>query len=147
MPVRRSPNGARHVRPQPGRNHPERLVAISWNRWSQSPGARRPLERRLLDAHPQDQHAKVSLDLRSHSNRTPLPTPVAAKAGPMPTHEGIRPDDCEDLQDRRDPSIQLDKEPVVVVCEPNAAVHLTPQNDQLMPEHRVLGFTPALRLE
>jgi hypothetical protein len=26
-------------------------------------------------------------------------------------------------------------------------VHLTPQNDQLMSERRVLGFKPALRLE
>ncbi|MGZ6154569.1 MAG: hypothetical protein ACXWNT_15975 [Gemmatimonadaceae bacterium] len=31
--------------------------------------------------------------------------------------------------------------------ELNAAVHLTPQNDQLMSERRVLGFKPALRLE
>jgi hypothetical protein len=28
-----------------------------------------------------------------------LPTPVAAKAGPMPTHERLGPDDCENLQD------------------------------------------------
>jgi hypothetical protein len=38
MPVRRSPNGARHVRPQLGRNRPERVVAINRNAWSQSVG-------------------------------------------------------------------------------------------------------------
>src|ERR1035437_10318809 len=38
MPVRRSPNGARHVRPPPGRNRPERVVAINRNAWSQSVG-------------------------------------------------------------------------------------------------------------
>ena len=38
MPIRRSPNGARHVRPQPGRNRPEWVVAINWNAWSQSVG-------------------------------------------------------------------------------------------------------------
>ena len=38
MPIRRSPNGARHVRPQPGRNRPERVVAINRNAWSQSIG-------------------------------------------------------------------------------------------------------------
>jgi transposase len=38
MPIRRSPNGARHVRPQPGRNRPERVVAINRNAWSQSVG-------------------------------------------------------------------------------------------------------------
>ena len=38
MPIRRSPNGARHVRSQPGRNRPERVVAINRNAWSQSVG-------------------------------------------------------------------------------------------------------------
>ena len=33
MPIRRSPNGARHVRPQPGRNRPER-----WSRSIGTPG-------------------------------------------------------------------------------------------------------------
>jgi hypothetical protein len=41
----------------------------------------------------------------------------------------------------------LDKEPAIVVCEPDPALHLTPQNDQLMSERRVLGFKSALRLE
>ena len=40
-----------------------------------------------------------------------------------------------------------DKEPAVVVREPNAAVHLTLQNDQLMSERRILCFKPALRLK
>jgi hypothetical protein len=39
------------------------------------------------------------------------------------------------------------KEQAIVVGEPNAAVLLTPQNDQLMSERCVLGFKPALRLE
>ena len=38
MPIRRSPNGARHVRPQPGRNRPEWVVAINRNAWSLSVG-------------------------------------------------------------------------------------------------------------
>ena len=38
MPIRRSPNGARHVRPQPGRNRPEWVVAINRNARSQSVG-------------------------------------------------------------------------------------------------------------
>ena len=38
MPIRRSPNGARHVRPQPGRNRPEWVVAINRNAWSLSAG-------------------------------------------------------------------------------------------------------------
>ena len=29
----------------------------------------------------------------------------------------------------------------------NPTLHLTPQNDQLMLEHRILSFKPALRLE
>ncbi|HEY8853026.1 MAG TPA: hypothetical protein VIM36_12645, partial [Gemmatimonadaceae bacterium] len=56
-------------------------------------------------------------------------------------------DDGEDLQDRRKPSIQLDKEPAIVVRKPGPAAHLTSQNDQLMSECHVLCFKPALRLE
>ncbi len=38
MPIRRSPNGARHTRPQAGRDRPEWVVAINRNAWSQSIG-------------------------------------------------------------------------------------------------------------
>ena len=38
LPIRRSPNGVRHTRPQPGRDHPEWVVAINRNDWSQSIG-------------------------------------------------------------------------------------------------------------
>jgi hypothetical protein len=38
MPIRGSPNGARHHRPQPGRDSPEWVVAINRNDWSQSIG-------------------------------------------------------------------------------------------------------------
>jgi hypothetical protein len=47
---------------------------------------------------------------------------------------------------RRESSTQLDKEPAVVVCQPDPALHLASQNDQLS-ERCVLGFKPALRLE
>jgi hypothetical protein len=38
MPIRGSPNGARHPRPQAGRDRPESVVAINRNAWSQSIG-------------------------------------------------------------------------------------------------------------
>jgi hypothetical protein len=38
MPIRGSPNGACHARPQAGRNRPEWVVAINRNAWSQSIG-------------------------------------------------------------------------------------------------------------
>src|SRR6266436_6519012 len=55
--------------------------------------------KRVLDAHPPDQYAQLRVDLRSPSPWARLPTPVAAKARPVPTHEGLGPDDCENLQD------------------------------------------------
>jgi hypothetical protein len=61
---------------------------------------------------------------------------------PMPTHERLGTDSADDLQYRRKPSIQLDKEPTVVVGELNAAMHLTPQDDQLIvgaPREAVSG--------
>src|SRR6266481_4573504 len=54
---------------------------------------------RVFDAHPPDQRAQLRVDLRSPSQWARLPTPVAAKAGPMPTHERLGPDDCENQQD------------------------------------------------
>jgi len=38
MPIRRSPNGAHHARPRPGRDRPEGVVAINRNDRSQSIG-------------------------------------------------------------------------------------------------------------
>ena len=38
MPIRGSPNGARHPRPQAGRDRPEWVVAINRNAWSRSIG-------------------------------------------------------------------------------------------------------------
>src|ERR1700674_317080 len=55
--------------------------------------------KRIFDAHSPDQHAQLRFDLRSPSQWARLPTPVATKAGPMPTHERFGPDDCENLQD------------------------------------------------
>src|SRR6266481_4610432 len=55
--------------------------------------------KRIFDAHSPDQHAQLRFDLRSPSQWARLPTPVATKTGPMPTHERLGPDDCENLQD------------------------------------------------
>jgi hypothetical protein len=55
--------------------------------------------------------------------------------------------DRKHLQDRPQPSIELDKEPAIVVRERDPALHLSPQNDQLMSKYRILRFKPAPRLE
>ena len=59
--------------------------------------------KRILYAHPLDQRAQLHVDLRAPSLRARLPTPVAAKAGPMPAHERLGPGDCENLQGKRAP--------------------------------------------
>jgi hypothetical protein len=60
----------------------------------------------------------------------------------VPTNERLGPDDCEDLQDCWKPAIQLDKEPAIMVREPNATTRPAPQDNQLMSKDRVLGFKP-----
>ena len=72
--------------------------------------------KRVLDTHLPDQRTDFSLYLRSPSQWARLPAPVAAKAGPMPTHERLGTDNREDLLDRRKPAVRLDKEPAIVVC-------------------------------
>src|SRR5260370_7776327 len=93
------------------------------------------------------QRAQLRLDLWPPSPSTRFPTPVAAKAGPVPTHERLGPDDREDLQDRRNPAVQLDKEPAIIVRKPDATMEPAPQDIQLMSKHRVLSFKPQLRPE
>jgi hypothetical protein len=60
----------------------------------------------------------------------------------MPPQQRLGLNDCDDLQNRGKPSIQLDKEPAIIVREPN-----TPQNHQLMSEYCVLSLEPDPRLE
>jgi hypothetical protein len=98
--------------------------------------------KRILHAHPLDQYAQLRVDLRSPSPWARLPTPVAAKAGSVPTHEPLGPDDCENLQDFWKPTIQLDKEQAIVVREPDATMQPAPQDIQLMSKRRVLSLKP-----
>jgi hypothetical protein len=46
-----------------------------------------------------------------------------------------------------EPAIQQDKEPAIVVRQPDATMQPTPQDNQLMSKHRVLSFKPQPRLE
>ncbi|MCA6113166.1 hypothetical protein [Bradyrhizobium cenepequi] len=103
--------------------------------------------KRIIDAHSPDQRPQFSIDLRSPSPWARPPAPVAAKAGPMPPHERLGPDDREDLQDRWKPAIELNEEPAIIAREPDATMQLTPQDNQLMSERRILCFKSALRLE
>src|ERR1700740_2590905 len=101
----------------------------------------------VLRAHLPDQRAQLRVDLRSPSLGARPPTPVGAKGGPMPPHQRLRLDNCNELQDRWKPSIHLDEEPAVVVGRLSSTPHPTPQDDQLMSEHRILSYKPQLRLE
>jgi hypothetical protein len=44
-------------------------------------------------------------------------------------------------------SERLDKEPAIMVREPDATLQLAPQDNQLMSKHRVLSLKPQLRPE
>src|SRR5499427_2225865 len=103
--------------------------------------------KRILPAHLPYQRTQLHLDLRTTSPRVRFPTPIATKTGPMPTHECLGPNDCENRQDCWKPAIQLGKEPAIMVREPDAPMQPAPQDNQLMSKHRVLGFKPQLRLE
>ena len=75
---------------------------------------------RIFDTHPADQSAQLRVDLRSPSPWVRLPTKVTPKAGSVPTHERLGPDDGESVEDCREPAIQLDKEPAILVRELDA---------------------------
>jgi hypothetical protein len=65
----------------------------------------------------------------------------------VPADERLGADDCKNLKDGRKPAVEQDKEPAITVCEPDATMEPAPQNNQLLPKHRVLGLQPHLRLE
>ena len=54
---------------------------------------------RIVNAHPPDQSAQVRVDLRSASKGTGFPTPIPAEAGSVPSHEGLRAENRDGLED------------------------------------------------
>src|SRR2546427_10460987 len=99
---------------------------------------------RIFRAHPPDQRAQVRVDLGPASKGAGFPTPVMAKAGPMPTDKGLRSDDRDGLEDRWEPSIQHDQEQAIPIRELDATAHPPLQHNQLMSKRRVLCPKPAL---
>src|SRR5947209_12481869 len=79
---------------------------------------------RIFRAHPPDQRAQIRGDLRPASKRAEFPTPVPTETGPMPTDNSLRSDDRDGLQDRWEPSIQLDQEQAIPAREVNAVAHV-----------------------
>src|SRR5260221_12510649 len=53
-------------------------------------------------------------------------------------------DDRDGPEDRWEPSIQLDQEQAIPICELDATAHPPPQHNQLMSECRVLCLKSAL---
>src|ERR1700737_4845259 len=93
--------------------------------------------KQILRAHLPDQRAQFCLDLRSPSPSTRFPTPIAAKAVPMPTHQRFGSNNHENRKDQREPAIELDEEPAVVVREARPALLVGSQNVQLWRNNSV----------
>src|SRR5260221_13537877 len=87
------------------------------------------------------------MDLRWANKRAAFPPPVMAKAGSMPTHQGLRSDDSDGPEHRWKPSIQQDQEQAIPIRELDATAHPALQHNQLMTERSVLGLKSAIRLE
>ena len=94
----------------------------------------------IVNAHPPDQRAQVRVDLRSASKGARFPTPVMAKAGPMPTY---RSDDSDGPEHRWKPPIQQDQEQAIPICELDATPHPPLQHNQLMTS---AAFSASSRL-
>jgi hypothetical protein len=90
---------------------------------------------------------RLRINSRSPAQRPGFPTPVASEPGPMPSHQRLGTNDRDDLQDRREPSVEPNKEPAISVGQLRPASHLASQNDQLLPKHCILRLKPALRLK
>ena len=65
----------------------------------------------------------------------------------MPPNQRLGPNDVNDLENGREPAIQLDEEKAVAIGQPNPAPALPLQHDQLLPQRRDLSLEPRLRSE
>ena len=65
----------------------------------------------------------------------------------MPTHQRFGSNNHENRKDRREPAIELDEEPAVIVREASPAFQFAKQDDQLMSKHSILSLKPDVRLE
>src|ERR1700720_4888053 len=92
--------------------------------------------------------ADTRSQLRKYRNQVSrFATPVAAKTGTMPAHQGLGPDDRDRLENRWKPAIQLDEEQAIAARELDPTAHLALQHNQLLPQRGVLCFKLALGLE
>src|SRR3954454_15824757 len=64
----------------------------------------------------------------------------------MPTNQRLGPNDVNDLENGREPAIQLDEEKAVAIGQPNPAPALPLQHDQLLPQRRDLSLSRAFDL-
>jgi hypothetical protein len=101
----------------------------------------------ILNAHPPDQRLQVRIDLRPAAQGARFPAPIPAKAGTMPAHKCLGPDDRNSVEDSRKSTIQLDEEQAIAIGKVNTTAHLALQHNQLMSKRGILCFKPALRLE
>jgi hypothetical protein len=58
----------------------------------------------------------------------------------MPLHQRFGSNNHESRKDRREPAIELNEEPAIVVRKTSPALQLTPQDDQLMSERGILSL-------
>jgi len=72
-----------------------------------------------------EQHRRRANLIRLHAGEPGYPNKADA---PMPPHQRFRLDNRNDSQDRWKPEIQLDKEPAIMVCEPDATMQTASQH-------------------
>jgi hypothetical protein len=124
----------------------EALISDQGLRMRHRHGVDRQTPKRILHAHPADQCAQLRVDLRSPSLGARLTTPVGPKAGPVPTHECLGPDDRKKRRmdgNQRYSWIKNQRSWFVSRTRPCGLRLKTFK----MSKHRVLNFKPQRRLE
>jgi hypothetical protein len=94
----------------------------------------------VLRADLPDQCPQFYFDSRAPSPASSISNAKSDESRPDANVPAFRPDDRNDLQDQRKPSIHLDQEPAIVVREMSAALRLASQDHQLMSERGVLSL-------
>jgi hypothetical protein len=103
--------------------------------------------KRVLLAHPLDQIAQVTINLRSPCPIPRLPAPKRSEACPMPAQDRLGPHHLHRIEQIRPKPNHPNQQDPIDAAQPKPPRRLSQCNVQLVTKKQILNFKPAAGLE
>jgi hypothetical protein len=97
---------------------------------------------RILKTDPPNEVANLLVYFWPPTQTTGFPSPVGGEAHPMPTHDGLWPDDRYGVKDARKATIKPNEQGPIGPSQIQPTWRTLPKHIQLMPQDQNLGFKP-----